>query len=47
MTAILQAQRQPGSSFKPFIYAFALEKGYTQATPALMPMEYKNTKSGT
>jgi penicillin-binding protein 1A len=26
-----QAQRQPGSAFKPIIYAYALEKGYTQA----------------
>ncbi|MFA7632702.1 MAG: penicillin-binding protein 1A [Thiohalomonadaceae bacterium] len=28
----LQAERQPGSSFKPFIYAAALDKGYTPAT---------------
>ena len=27
-----QAQRQPGSSFKPFIYAAALSHGYTPAT---------------
>lgn len=27
-----QALRQPGSSFKPFIYSAALEKGYTPAT---------------
>ena len=27
-----QAQRQPGSSFKPFIYSAALEHGYTAAT---------------
>lgn len=28
----IQSQRQPGSSFKPFIYAAALNKGYTLAT---------------
>lgn len=28
----IQAQRQPGSSFKPFIYAAALDKGYTPAS---------------
>jgi penicillin-binding protein 1A len=28
----MQAWRQPGSSFKPFIYSAALEKGYTPAT---------------
>lgn len=28
----IQAGRQPGSSFKPFIYAAALNKGYTLAT---------------
>jgi len=27
-----QAQRQPGSSFKPFIYAAAFERGYTPAS---------------
>jgi penicillin-binding protein 1A len=27
-----QAQRQPGSSFKPFLYAAALENGYTAAS---------------
>src|SRR5262249_42877382 len=27
-----QALRQPGSSFKPFIYSAALEKGFTPAT---------------
>lgn len=29
---ITHAQRQPGSSFKPFIYSAAFEKGYTLAT---------------
>lgn len=29
---VTQAWRQPGSSFKPFIYSAALEKGYTPAT---------------
>lgn len=29
---VIQAQRQPGSNFKPFIYAAALDKGYTPAT---------------
>lgn len=29
---ITNAQRQPGSSFKPFIYSAALDKGYTLAT---------------
>ena len=28
----VQAQRQPGSSFKPFIYSAALEQGYTPAS---------------
>ncbi|MCK7598826.1 penicillin-binding protein 1A [Microbulbifer sp. CAU 1566] len=29
---VTQAARQPGSSFKPFIYSAALEKGYTAAS---------------
>lgn len=29
---VTQSERQPGSSFKPFIYAAALDKGYTLAT---------------
>lgn len=28
----IQAHRQPGSSFKPFVYAAALDKGYTPAS---------------
>lgn len=31
----VQSRRQPGSSFKPFLYASLLEKGYTLATPLL------------
>lgn len=29
---VIQANRQPGSSFKPFIYSAALEKGFTTAS---------------
>jgi len=31
----IQARRQPGSSFKPFVYLTALERGYTPATIVL------------
>ena len=30
---VTQAQRQPGSSFKPFIYSAALAKGYSPSSP--------------
>ena len=29
---VTQAQRQPGSAFKPFLYSAALERGFTPAT---------------
>lgn len=32
---VTQAQRQPGSSFKPFVYGAALERGYTPASRIL------------
>jgi penicillin-binding protein 1A len=32
---VTQAQRQPGSSFKPFVYGAALERGYTPASTIL------------
>ena len=41
-----QAQRQPGSSFKPFVYASALDSGYTPATIVVdAPIEI-NTPQG-
>lgn len=37
-----QALRQPGSSFKPFVYAAALDKGFTYSTPvADSPVAYR------
>ncbi|WP_333685197.1 penicillin-binding protein 1A [Pontibaca methylaminivorans] len=41
-----QAQRQPGSAFKPFVYAAALDSGYTPATIVVdAPIEV-NTPQG-
>ncbi|MEW6262480.1 MAG: PBP1A family penicillin-binding protein [Thermodesulfobacteriota bacterium] len=43
----IQAHRQPGSSFKPFIYAAAMDSGFTQASIVYdEPVEYKD-QSGT
>ena len=41
-----QADRQPGSSFKPFVYASALDSKYTPATVVIdAPIEF-NTPEG-
>jgi penicillin-binding protein 1A len=41
----IQAVRQTGSSFKPFVYAAALDKGYTPATMVHdAPLVYEETK---
>ncbi len=41
----IQARRQPGSAFKPIIYAAALDKGYTPATIIIdSPIIYKDRK---
>ncbi len=38
----VQAMRQPGSSFKPFVYAAALDNGYSPASVVLdAPIEFK------
>ncbi len=43
----IQAQRQPGSSYKPIIYTAALEKGYTPATIIVdAPLVYDDAESG-
>ena len=40
-----QATRQPGSSFKPFVYAAALDSGYTPATVVVdAPIEVETTE---
>ncbi len=40
----LQSRRQPGSAFKPIIYAAALDKGYTPATIVFdSPIVFKDT----
>ena len=42
-----QAQRQPGSSFKPIIYSAALEKGYTPASIIVdAPIVYEDSETG-
>lgn len=43
-----QAQRQPGSAFKPFVYLAALDKGFTPATLVLdAPFVLKDKVAGT
>ncbi len=41
-----QARRQPGSSFKPFVYATALENGFTPASEVLDAPIYLNGGGG-
>ncbi len=44
---VTQAWRQPGSSFKPFIYSAALEKGFTPATVVNdAPMSFDASTTG-
>ncbi len=41
----VQSRRQPGSAFKPIIYAAALDKGYTPATIIIdSPIVYQDTE---
>jgi len=43
----IQSRRQPGSAFKPIIYAAALDKGYTPATMIIdSPIVYQDTEHG-
>ncbi len=43
----VHSRRQPGSAFKPFIYAAALEKGYTPSTILMdSPVEYSDYDGG-
>ncbi|MBM3351568.1 MAG: penicillin-binding protein 1A [Betaproteobacteria bacterium] len=44
---VTQAKRQPGSSFKPFVYSAALEKGYTAASIVEdAPLNFSATDTG-
>ena len=44
---VLQAARQTGSSFKAIVYAAALDKGYTPATPIIdSPVVYEEKDEG-
>ncbi|HEV3241602.1 MAG TPA: penicillin-binding protein 1A [Casimicrobiaceae bacterium] len=44
---VVQAQRQPGSAFKPFIYSAALEKGFSPATVVNdAPLYFDATQTG-
>lgn len=44
---VTQAWRQPGSSFKPFVYSAALEKGFTPASIILdSPLSYSAGQTG-
>lgn len=45
---VLQAERQPGSSFKPFLYSAALDHGYTLASVINdAPIVFGNSEQGT
>lgn len=44
---VMQSQRQPGSSFKPFVYAAAFERGFTPASIVLdAPVVFNDTGAG-
>jgi len=44
---VIQAQRQPGSSFKPFVYAAAFERGFTPASIVLdAPVVFHDRSTG-